>query len=130
MSARDASASAPPSWAATQQWLDDLDQDAPAHSRGDDGWPLRIGSPVGASACTLASNHRYPIDAESGPSGAPSGPRLAILAVTRLSMQGKSAVADGARCWLATPTRHLLDDTMIESFWSTMQARCRAHRAQ
>ena len=39
MSARDASASAPPSWAATQQWLDDLDQDAPAHSRGDDGWP-------------------------------------------------------------------------------------------
>src|SRR6185436_7182375 len=39
MSARDASASAPPSWAATQQWLDDLDQDAPPHSRGDDGWP-------------------------------------------------------------------------------------------
>ena len=39
MSARDASPSAPPSWAATQQWLDDLDQDAPAHSRGDDGWP-------------------------------------------------------------------------------------------
>lgn len=34
MSERSASASAPPSWAATQQWLDELDQDTPA--RADD----------------------------------------------------------------------------------------------
>ena len=41
MSGRDASASAPPSWMATQQWLDDLDKDAPPRSDppDDHDWP-------------------------------------------------------------------------------------------
>ncbi|MDV3133325.1 hypothetical protein [Mycobacterium sp. 29Ha] len=41
MSDRNASPSAPPSWAATQQWLDELDQDAPARPspRDEHGWP-------------------------------------------------------------------------------------------
>lgn len=41
MSDRSASPSAPPSWAATQRWLDELDQDAPAQPDPSDehGWP-------------------------------------------------------------------------------------------
>ena len=41
MSGRDASASAPPSWMATQQWLDDLDKDAPPRPGppDDHDWP-------------------------------------------------------------------------------------------
>ena len=61
MSARDASASAPPSWAATQQWLDDLDQDAPA--------PAPAATTVGPPSPTTTANR--PISMSSTPTTTP-----------------------------------------------------------